>query len=87
MSLRSGQHNGERILRDTSQSEEATPETLLDHMKRLYWGAAEREICSMIMALKEISTQHPEAIACEEDDELLDGENYGKIFDLWCSKP
>ncbi|MCJ1249617.1 hypothetical protein MMC30_006843 [Trapelia coarctata] len=86
MSLRSGQYNGEHISKDPTQSEMATTETLLDHLKRLYWEAAEREICSMIMAFKEISTYHPEAIACEEDNELLDGENYGKIFDLWSPK-
>lgn len=41
----------------------------------------------MIMAFQEISRYHPKAIAGEEDSELLDGENYRKIFELWCEKP
>ena len=84
MSYRSGQHN---VPRETSPSEVATPEGLLDQLKRLYWGGAHREICSMIMAFREISAHHPNALAGEEDKELLDGENYGKIFELWCEEP
>lgn len=41
----------------------------------------------MIMAFREISAHHPNALAGEEDKELLDGENYGKIFELWCEEP
>jgi len=40
----------------------------------------------MIVAFQEISSNYPKAIAGEEDSELLDGENYRKIFELWCEK-
>ena len=59
-------------------------DNLLAHLKRLYWEGINREICSMILAFREISATHPYPLADEEDSELLDSENFKRIFDLWC---
>jgi hypothetical protein len=64
--------------------ETATFDNLLACLKRLYWEGAEREICSMILAFREISAIHPKPLPYEEDTNLLDAENFKRIFNLWC---
>ena len=73
-----------RSYNEPSQNEAATSESLLTHLERLYWGGVEREICSMILAFREVSAIHPHPLADEENSKLLDAENFKKVFDLWC---
>ena len=60
---------------------------LICQLKRLYWEGAEREICSMILAYQEIHRHHPGPITSEEDVRVLEGKNFEKIFELWCTEP
>ena len=71
--------------RNGDEDEVADPAELLCQLKRLYWDGTEREICSMILAYQEIHQHHPRPIASEEDVRVLEGENFKKIFDLWCT--
>jgi len=73
-----------KVPKDHDKVQTAIFNNLLAHLKRVYWEGVKREICSMILAFREISATHPQPLPYEEDSELLDSENFKRIFDLWC---
>ncbi|KAL7274319.1 hypothetical protein RUND412_002791 [Rhizina undulata] len=63
-------------------------ESLTGVLLRMYWGAAEREICNMILAFREFkkhekNDEDSESVMEEEDPEVLDTRNFERFMKLW----
>ena len=65
------------------QSVDATEDRLFTDLHDMYWKAATREICNMILSFNEIF-QAPESVSdILKGDLKVEGQNFKKMFDLW----
>ena len=65
----------------------ATEAELLQRLRDMYWRAATREVCNMLLFFNEVF-QAPESVRNTLDtrvtmEEALEGQNFKKMFDLW----
>lgn len=62
---------------------EATSETLLSELKRVYWDAAEREIRHALLFYNDLCAKFPDRTDLEDDIGSFRAENFEKIFHIW----
>ncbi|KAF2144352.1 uncharacterized protein K452DRAFT_296543 [Aplosporella prunicola CBS 121167] len=62
---------------------DATTDTVLALLQSMYWEGVQREICNMVLALKELSNLQPEPLPQEASATRLESQPFNNIFNLW----
>lgn len=61
----------------------ATLPSLLAALQEVYWGALEREICSLLLFYNDLASLSPDTSSYEQELEHFDAKNFEKIFHSW----
>lgn len=77
------QHLTMEVPEHQPESFEATSDTLLDALRKVYWDAAEREIRHALLFYNDLCGIFPEATAFEDDIAPFKAANFEKIFNIW----